>query len=811
MHGIRQLIREAHRRSLWQVLSVYLVASWVTLQVVEIITESAGLPDWAQPFALILLLIGLPVVLATAVVQESAPGQGNPPAPMPSSEPESGASRTSDAQEEGGAALAKANVDGRRPAPSTDGEADIPAAYGGTGDTPGVRYRLLTWRNAIAGGVAAFALLGLAVAGYFVMWSTGVGPVGSLAAQGVFAEGDAVVLADFASTSNDETLGKMVTEALRVDLAGSSIMTLVEVGRVEDALRRMGRGLGEPLDPELAREVAIRDGFKATIYGTVGPAGSGYLFVASMEAAESGQVLATFRESARNPGEVIDAIDKLSQDIREKAGESLRAIKAEAALENVTTSSLEALRKYAESQRLSDREEYDRAIAALQEAIELDPGFAMAYRKLAVALSNSGGPLAEQMEAATRAYELRDRLTERERYLAAGFYYRLVPRDTEAEIRAYESVLARYPDDQAALNNIALALVDRTRIDEAIEYLERAVNGPGASAPAFTNYPVYLAMAGRHDDAERAMETLKTRYPARDVWATWIGFGVAAFKPDPDGAIQAGRALLALPEAQEGWKGAGYAALMVGEVQRGRLEEARRLAERGFQDMMGMGRWRRAAQFVMDVSWMESILGRDGVPRDGAGVRADLDGILAKMPPEARLYDAAVISMARIGDGEGVHDYLQRWRDAELPSSRSPVFDEVGRYAEAMLRRESDPAGALEALDDLALEMDCSGCFNWERGSLAQQLERFEKARDHFSMPSGRGAEEFLAAPLIRVVGQERLGQVLEALGEEEKAARHYARFADLWAEADPEFQPRVEAARERIVALEAGSSSGPG
>ena len=77
MDRIRQLIHEAHRRSLWQVLSVYMVAAWVALQVVEIITESAGLPDWAQPFALILLVIGLPVVLATAVVQEGRPGKPN--------------------------------------------------------------------------------------------------------------------------------------------------------------------------------------------------------------------------------------------------------------------------------------------------------------------------------------------------------------------------------------------------------------------------------------------------------------------------------------------------------------------------------------------------------------------------------------------------------------------------------------------------------------------------------------------------------------------------------------------------------------
>jgi tetratricopeptide (TPR) repeat protein len=510
MHRFRQLIGEIHRRSIWQVLSVYLVGSWVALQVVESISESAGLPDWAQPFALILLVIGLPIVMATAVVQEGVSGrlpeEGDTGAPSASPGAESGPT----------------------PAPARDpGGPSVPPSA----EVQGLR-RLLTWRRAITGGMAAFALLGVTVAAYFVMWSTGIGPVGSLAAQGVFREGDAVVLAQFENTSDDESLGDMVTEALRVDLAGSSIMTLVEPNRVRDALRRMGRSPEEVLDAELAREVAIRDGFEAVIEGTVGSAGSGYILVASVTAAESGSVLATFRETAQGPDEVIEAIDKLSQNIREKAGESLRVIKAEEPLEDVTTPSLEALRKYAESDRLAERAEYARAIAVLKEALELDPAFAMAYRKLAVLLQNSGGGLADQVEATTRAYELRDRLTERERYLAEAYYHNLVTLDPDAEIRAYESVLERYPDDQAALNNIALALVDRTRVDEALQALERAVNGPGASAPAFTNYPGYLAMAGRHEEAETALARLEARYPGRSIWVGWNHFSLAAFRGD---------------------------------------------------------------------------------------------------------------------------------------------------------------------------------------------------------------------------------------------------------------------------------------
>jgi tetratricopeptide (TPR) repeat protein len=779
MDRLRQLIREAHRRSLWQVLSVYLVASWVALQVVEIITESAGLPDWAQPFALMLLIIGLPIVLATAVVQEGVSGAPRESVP--------GAAGVEDSLEE---ATPQA------------------AAEVGEEASAGVRHRLFTWRNAIAGGVAAFALLGILVAGYFVLWSTGIGPVGSLAAQGVFTEGDAVVLAQFENTSDDESLGEMVTEALRVDLSGSSIMTLVEPSRIQDALGRMGRRPDETLDADLAQEVAIRDGFKAVISGTVGSAGTGYLFVATMQGAESGQVLATFRESAKSPDDVIDAIDKLSQDIREKAGESLRAIKAEEPLENVTTSSLEALRKYAEAERLSDQGQYARAITALEEAIELDPTFAMAYRKLAVDLNNYGGSLAHQVEAATRAYELRDRLTERERYLAIAYYHNLATADIDAEIRAYETVLSKHPDDQAALNNIALVLVRRTRLEEALVYLERALNGPGASAPASTNYPVYLAMAGRPEEAEVAMQRHEERYPGRALWKAFMGFNLAAFRPDAQAALRAGEYLRTLPEAQGAWRAASLTAEVVGRVQMGHVDEAREALDEGLRDLKALGIWDWVQNMEGERVLIEVMTDSGHDEGMGSSIRQNLDMAFDSLPPEARRYPGAVFTMAVLGDEEGVESFLQRWRDDDIPSSTSPLFDETRQYAEAVLLSRTDPEGALDALNEQARFFGCPGCAIWERGVLAQETGRQREAVDHFTQALTTATENYVADPIMRVLAHERLGQSYEALGDSAKAAEHYGTFAEFWADADPELQPRVQAARSKAAAL-SGESNG--
>jgi tetratricopeptide (TPR) repeat protein len=785
MGRIQKLIHEVHRRSLWQVLSVYLVASWVALQVVESISESAGLPDWARPFALILLIIGLPIVLATAVVQEGVPAR------KPEGKGDSVGTADADS-------TVAASAAGSPESDRVGSEAAHPASEEAD---PSKVHRLFTWRNAISGGVAAFALLGILVTGYFVMWSSGIGPVGSLAAQGVFEEGDAVVLAEFENASNDPSLGEMVTEALRVDLAGSSMMTLVEPNRVRDALRRMGQSGEEMLNSELAREVAIRDGFKAVIHGSVGSAGSGYIFVASMQAAESGTTLATFREAARSPADVMDAIDKLSQDIREKAGESLRVIKAEEPLEQVSTSSLEALKKYVEAESLGDEAQYARAIATMEEAIELDPNFAMAYRKLAVLQGSGGGTLASQIEATTKAYELRDRLTERERHLAEAYFHNVVTGDIAAEIQAYQMVLQRYPDDQAAINNIALALLTRTRLDEAIQYLERAVNGPGASAPAYTNLPGYLAMAGRHDEAEQALVAMQTRYPGRGLWEAWNRFSLDAFRMNGARAHAAGEDLLSKPEAQGGWRNAGILALVVGDVLRGKIREARAHSQDDVREMKTLRLWDLAMYAGTGAVMMELLLGEEEEARR-VYAQVDLDGILASAPPLERQYPDAVFIQAALGLEEEVDRTLQMWKADGAPSAAGVLYEETRQLAEALLTGRDDPNQGLEALNDLSRAMNCGGCFVWQRAEFAEAAGRLPEARDLFLDATTVAISDYLIDPITRLMAHERLACVYEELDNREEAARRYAAFADAWAEADADLQTRVQEARDKAATL---------
>src|SRR5438105_1945491 len=317
----------------------------------------------------------------------------------------------------------------------------------------------LTWRRALVSAGSGFGLLGVVTATHAAMRQLGIGPVGTLVASGVLAERDRLVLADFENRTKDSTLGPSLTEALRVDLAQSGVIRLLDAAAVGQALGRMGRAPGTPLDPALARELAQREGAKAVVHGQIDPLGRGYVVSAELLSAADGSALVALRETAQDDGAIIAAVDRLSHKLRERIGESLKTIRASDPLEEVTTRSLEALRKYSQGVRASDAADLVRAAALLEQAIALDSTFAMAYRKLAVVLSNSGGAQSRIGAAATQAFRHRDRLTPFERGILASAQRQYD--SAEAETRALMQT-SRDPTWQAS-GASALGALDLVR------------------------------------------------------------------------------------------------------------------------------------------------------------------------------------------------------------------------------------------------------------------------------------------------------------------------------------------------------------
>ncbi len=282
MSGPMNLLNGLKERSVWQVLAVYLGVSWVALQVVDLLKQNMGLPDWVFPFAIVLLVIGLPIILATAMLQ-GRPG-------------------------------AAADVAPAQAAPGTESQPSPPPA---ADMTP---RNLFTWRNALVGGGLAFVLLAAVTTGFMFMRNKGIGPVGSLVAKGLIDERSPVILADF--VAEDPGLSRAATEAFRVDLSQTRIVKVAERSSLEPALERMQVDPNQPLTEAVAREVAVREGLKAVIAGEITEAGGSYVLTARVVSAADGIELASHRETARDGSEIIPAIDRLSGKIREKIGES---------------------------------------------------------------------------------------------------------------------------------------------------------------------------------------------------------------------------------------------------------------------------------------------------------------------------------------------------------------------------------------------------------------------------------------------------------------------------------------------------------
>jgi eukaryotic-like serine/threonine-protein kinase len=779
MNPLKRIIHEVHRRSLWQVLGIFLAASWGVIEAVDLLTEQVGLPDWTPTMAVVLLLIGMPVVLATAFVQEGMPGGDGVPR---------GASATD-------AESAEAKSAPENLAAGT-GSLDRPTTR------PSARKRVLTWRNALMGGIAAFALLGFSLIVYFVMWTTGVGPVGNLVAQGVFDDGERIVLANFADATG-ERLGDVVTEALRVDLTEATVLDLVEEVDVAPVLARMQMEPGSPLTAELAREVAVREGVKAVLDGEVARVGTGYLVTATLRAADSGRSIASFRVTADGPDQIIASIDKLSQDIREKSGESLRSIRAGEPLEDVTTRSLDALRLFTEADELQEEGDDRRAVEALDEAVALDPEFAMAWRKMAVILRNIGIDPTKQRLATTRAFENRARLTERERHLTEANYFSEIESDRSKTIAAYLDVLRIAPDDRAGLNNLANEYMAVEDFDRARELYRRAVDGPGRSNTAYQNLVRVQIGAGDFAGAERVYGEYAAAYPD-DANLPEARFWASFVQGDMETARAAAEPLTRDPSLPAFVRASaldrmGHIAYWEGRLDEGRghlLAAERAGAEVGPAFELVRRQWTAWTEWeVGDPAWAARRVAED----------ADGDAFWS-LDAQARPYFFVGLNLALAGDraraGRVIDAYTAAVPEAERGAG---MRRELARLRVILRVASGDTEGALEEYRDAAERYGCPTCDPNDQAWLAERSGLTEEAiRLHEEVRQGGFTFFELNGPLqLRSVLV--LGPLYEEAGDTARAIEAYQRLVDQWAGAEERGLKAVRHAQSRIAALGGG------
>ena len=236
---------------------------------------------------------------------------------------------------------------------------------------------------------------------------------------------------------------------------------------------------------ELAREIATREGAKAVLDGEIVRLGQSYVVSARLVSALDGQELATFRETAANEDELIGALGELSRDVREKAGESLRTIRASTELERVTHTV--ARRRSGSTSRArpwpTRRARSSAVSPCWSEAVALDTAFAMAWRKIAVLLGNEDRDRHRALAAISTAYRHRERLTEMERLLTEGYYYTRGPQPSrDRALAAYEDAVRLDSSSTSALNNRGVVLGEKRDFERAEQLYRRVAGCRGPSA-----------------------------------------------------------------------------------------------------------------------------------------------------------------------------------------------------------------------------------------------------------------------------------------------------------------------------------------
>ncbi len=756
---MKKLFEELHERSLWQVLGIYLAGSWLVLQVVDQLTESAGLPEWVPSFALVLLLIGLPIVVATAVLQHRdrpAAGTGDLTAPAAA-----------------------------RPADEDPAVAEAAIVHGASG---GVPRRLFTWRNAILGGVGSAVVFLAVLGGWSYLRHEGIGAAGTLVAKGVIDDGERVILADF---SGDSALAVAATMALRVQLAESGIVSVAEPSVVNEALRRMQAEEG-PLDTRRARDVAEREGLAAIISGDVsGAGGSSYILTATVIETASGEALVTVGETATDQGEFLAAMDRLGRKLRERLGESLGSIRSSAPLERATTSSTEALRKYSRAREAFDDRDMEKAIALLDEAIALDSTFGMAWRALAVADPE------RRKEAATRAYELRERLTERERYHAVAIYQSYVLADDDETVTTYRALLEQYPDDATALNNLGVAYRDLGQLELAAEMYGRAVTVEPSSAHYYANLIPILYDLGQADSSRSVLETFAERFPDHP--------NVIRFRSQfayVDGDAEAAEAALEPMLESEVMSQRRDASALVSNlrIRSGRLREGEQL-------------WRESQEELapLDEAMYRSRLEMD-VVLDTTAARSRVLEALAAAPDSVVDDNAGRLAgfFYDIGDVGRGDEYWRRdlavdsVQFANMPERFRPML-ELGHASDVAFAR-GDYETALEnyrELEKIWLRLSSGqdpATWSIRYVPVFEALGEADSVIARYETWLGRrDLGRFWADSRNLSRAHERLAQLYDQKGDLENAALHYAAFIELWQDADSELQPRVQAAQARL------------
>jgi serine/threonine protein kinase/predicted Zn-dependent protease len=626
-------------------------------------------------------------------------------------------------------------------------------------------------------GVALGTLIvGALLIGYWQHW----GRRPALAAK------DTIVLGDFANTTGDPVFTDALREGLAADLNQSTFLNILSQKRIDQQLRYMGRPVDTPLTPEVAQEVGRRESSKATLLGSISGIGSHYAITLKAVNCENGDLLGVEQVEADRREQILAKLHEAGTKMREKLGESLASIqKFDTPVEQATTPSLEALQAYSQALLVRHSRGDAAALPLLKRAVELDPNFAVAYVELGAVYFNLS-ETASAADAIQRAYALRGRVSERERFRIDSSFYDLVTGDLEKEAQVYELWRDTYPRDPIPYQYLAGYDGDLGQYEKALQGYQEALGLEPNDALTYLNLTGTYIDLNRFDRAKATLEEAGKHKLQHDL-VPWVSY-ILAFLSDDSPEMK--RWLLPT-SLNEGMKDYLLGSESDTEAFHGRLKSANELSAQAVDAARQNGDPERAAAWQAHAALRDAEFGNSFLAKQQAS--AGLAGSSAK-----GVQIIAALALARAGDTVRAEELV---RDLK---QRFPTDTLLNRYwvpsiqAAIEIDREN-PARAIGRLQ-VAIPYELGGKpFDFDtlypvylRGLayLMQQNGRaaaaeFQKILDH----RGRVTNCSLGS-----LSYFQLGKAFAMVGDKADARSAFRSFLSLWSDADPGFAIRHQA-----------------
>ena len=612
-------------------------------------------------------------------------------------------------------------------------------------------------------------------------------------------EKDTVVLGDVANSTGDPVFDGTLKQALRIELEQSPYLNLVSDQKMNSTLKLTGRSPGDRLTTEVTRDICQRVGSKAMFTGSIAQLGSQYVLGVQAVNCNTGDVLAEAMEQAKSKEEVLKALDRASLSVRRKLGESLRTVQSFATpVEEATTPSLEALKAYSLGREIAAAKGDTAALPYYKQAVELDPSFAMAYRYMASAYTNLN-EVGRAAENARKAFELRGKVSERERLFIEGHYYLSVTGELEKSAHTWELRQQAYPRDPVPYTNLAYVYSNFGDYEKGlVEAREAFLLEPNKSGSYSNLGQVYLNL-NRLDDAEAVYKQAEER-KLEGEWILANRYQLAFLKGDSSQMAN----LLSTAMGKPGVEDILLASQADTEGWYGKLHSADQLTRRAMDSALRNDAKETAASYQVEAALREAESGN----RSQAQAQATA---AVQLAPNRDVRAMAALALARAGDAAGA-EKLAAELNSEFPLQHASSKILAADHRSSDRADRNDPNRAVELLKVASpIELGTPTqavvflCPIYLRGEAYLMLHQGSAARAEF--------QKFIDHPGIVVNfpwgALARLGEArayaLEAQTDpavRDKARAAYQEFFALWKDADPDV-PVLQQAKAEYARLQ--------